>query len=64
MLAGLTDTISNEKIKPPITANHRWMNDSRIRGEFQGSYLKQDKLTFTPRNVVNLFIVYKLDTWS
>ena len=70
MPAGLIDTISNEKAKPPITTNHslsrklRWMNGSRIRGEFQGSCLKQPKLTFTPRNVVNLFIVYELDIWS
>ena len=30
------------------------MNDSRIRLEFKGSYLKQDKATFTPNSVVNL----------
>ena len=24
----------------------------------------QDKVIYTPRNVVNLFIVYTLDTWS
>ena len=77
MRTGLTDTIgeweseglSNEK-EPPITANHdlstklRRMNNSRIRKEFKGICLKQDKVTFTPRNVVNLFIVYELDTCS
>ena len=41
------------------------MNNSRIRLKFKGSYLKQeDKAAFTPKNVVNLFIVYELDTWS
>ena len=40
------------------------MNNSRIRIEFKGSCLKQDKITFTPYNVVNLFIVYELDRWS
>ena len=78
MPARLTDTIvewkskglSNEKIKPPITANynlfpkHIWMNNSKMRVRFKGSCLKQDKVPFTPRNVVNLFIVYELDAWS
>ena len=40
------------------------MNNSRIRVEFKKSCLKKDKVTFTPRNVVELFIVYELDTWS
>ena len=60
----------NEKIKPPITANHNlspkliWMNNSKIRVRFRGSCLKQDKITFTPRNVVHLFIVYESDVWQ
>ena len=40
------------------------MNNSRIRGRFKGSSLKQDKVTFTPRNAVNLFIIYELNRWS
>ena len=33
--------------------------------KFQGSWWKQeDKTAFTPKNVVSLFIVYELDTWS
>ena len=32
---------------------------------FKGSCLKQEhKACFTSRNMVNLFIVYDLDTWS
>ena len=32
--------------------------------KFEGSYLKQeDKTAFTPKNVVNIFIVYELDAW-
>ena len=31
--------------------------------EFKWKELKQDKATFTHRNMVNLF-VYELDTWS
>ena len=35
-----------------------------IAVESKGSYLKQYKATFTHRNVVNLFIVYEIGTWS
>ena len=76
MPAGITNTIveweskglSNEEIKLSFTANNyhspklRWINNWKIRAEFKESFLKQDKITFTPRNVVNLFIVYELDT--
>ena len=41
------------------------MNSSRIRLKFKASYFKQeDKTAFTPKNVVNLCIVYELDKWS
>ena len=41
-----------------------WYN-SRIKLKFKGSCLKQeDKAAFAVKNVVNLFIVYELDTWS
>lgn len=35
-----------------------------MRVEFKGRCLKQNKVTFTPRNLVTLSIVYELDTWS
>ena len=71
----------NEKIKPPITANHSlssklvwmnnlkssklvWMNNSKTSERFTRRCLKQDKVTFNSRNIVNLFIVYELDMWS
>ena len=42
----------------------KW-NKSRIRLRFEGSCLKQeDTAPFMPNNVVNLVIVYELDTWS
>ena len=62
--------LSNEKIKSPITANHsfspklRWMHNSRTRIEFKGSCIKQDKITFTQRNIVNLFIFCEIDVSS
>ena len=38
------------------------MNNPRIRLKFKGSCLKQeDKAQITPKNMVNLFIVYELD---
>ena len=41
------------------------LNRSRIRLKFKASCLKQeDRALFTPNNVVNLFLVYELDTWS
>ena len=60
MPTGVTNTIiaweskglSNEKFESLITANNslspklRWINNSRIRAEFKGSYLKQDNVTF------------------
>ena len=40
------------------------MNNSRIKLEFKVSCLKQDKAYFTPKNIVNLYIVYELNMWS
>ena len=40
-----------------------WYN-SGIRLRFTGNFLKQDKSTFTPKNLENLYIVYELDRWS
>ena len=75
--SGLPDTISqwefkglsNEKFAPPFTLNRSLspklvsMNNSRIRLEFKGSCSKQDNEPFTPNNIVNLYIVYKLKIW-
>ena len=33
-----------------------------MRVEFKESCLKQDKVTFTPKNLVNLFVFFKLET--
>ena len=40
------------------------MNNLGIKLRFKGSYLKQEQITFTPKNVVNLFIVYESDLRS
>ena len=39
------------------------MNNSKIRVKFKRSCLKQGKVIFTSRNIVNLFIAYELDEW-
>ena len=46
--------LPNEKLKFPFTVNRFspkqvWMNNSRARLEFHGSWLKQDKVTFTSK---------------
>ena len=39
------------------------MNNFKIRLKFKGSCLKQeDKAAYFPKNMVNLFIIYELDT--
>ena len=35
-----------------------------FRMKFKGIYLKQDSASFLHKNIVNLYITYKLDTWS
>ena len=39
-----------------------WIRNSKLAVEFDGSYLNQETLTYSSKNVVNLFIVYELDT--
>ena len=62
--------MSNEKISLDFTENHSlssiliWLHNSRIRERIKKSCLKQDKVTFTPKDLVNLLIVYELDRWS
>ena len=39
-------------------------HNSKMKVKIKKSCLKQDKLTFIPRNLVDLFIIYELDIWS
>ena len=39
-------------------------NSAKLKLRFKGNYLKQKRAPYTPKNVVNLFIIYELDTWS
>ena len=47
-----------------LTAKLIWFHNSKIEVEFKERCLKQDKPAFTHSNVLNLFIVYELLTWS
>ena len=57
--------LSNETIKPPTTSDNSLRPTisyyaAKIRVKFTGSCLKQDKVIFNHRKVVNIYIVYKL----
>ena len=62
--------LSNEIVKPPtapsnsLTPKLKRIHNSKIAVEFHGSYLKQDKATFSLKSEINLFIVYRSDVWS
>ena len=57
--------LSDESIKSPTTSNNN-LNpelshyDSDIRVKFTGSCLKQQKITYAHKKVVNIYIVYEL----
>ena len=58
-----------EKIATPTTTVNslsptiKWWGNPNFCLIFKGSYLKQRNETFTSPNRINIFIVYKLDTW-
>ena len=70
ILAWKSKGLSEESIKPSATLDNGltpkliFIENAKIAIEFKRSCLKQDKATFTDRNIVNLLIVYKSDTWS
>ena len=62
--------LSDESIKPPstsdnsLTATINYYNALKIRVKFTGSCLKQDKITYTHKKVVNIYSVYELGASS
>ena len=62
--------MSTENINAPINVDNslsrkiKRIPNVKLDVEFKENFLKEDKATFTHRNVESLFIVYKLDTWS
>ena len=59
-----------ESIKTPATPVNslalrlNYVNNAKIRVKFDSSCLKQDKVSFTHGNSVNVLIVYELYMWS
>ena len=61
--------MSEETITTPSRAENSFnpeiiYNYGRGRIKFKGICLKQDSVSFIDRNAVNLYIWYKVDTWS
>ena len=58
--------MSDESIKHPSTTNNI-LNPSlnyvgtKSRAEFEGSCLKQDKISFDHEKIVNIYIVYEIN---
>ena len=58
--------MSNGSITPPSAANN-FLTPSlnylgtKIRVKFSGSFLKQDKVTYTHGKIVNIYIVYEIN---
>ena len=70
IIAYKSKVLSDESINPPTTLGNRFapklkqIYNSKIAVEPNGNCLKQDKAFFIHRHVVNLLIVYQLDTFS
>ena len=61
--------LSDEIIKPPNTSDNSLAPalsyiGNRTRVKFDGFYLKQDKITFTYRKTVNIYIAYEINLWN
>ena len=61
--------LSDETIKPPATPNNSIAPavsyiGVKTRAKFDGSCLKQDKMTFTHGNIVNIYIAYEIKLWN
>ena len=61
--------LSDEIMKPPATSGNSLAPSLnyigfRPRIRFDGKYLKQDKVTFIRKNIVNIYIVYEITLWT
>ena len=58
--------LPSENIKPPTTSDNgitptiNYYYGTKVRGKFTGSCLKQQKISYTHSNIVNIYIVYEL----
>ena len=59
----------DESIKPPLTSDNslnagtNYFNTAKILVKFDGSILKQDKVSLTHEQVRNIYIVYEINLW-
>ena len=59
--------LSDEAIEPPNTSNNSRLTPSldyfgtKTRVTFSGSCLKQDKITFAQKTIINIYIVYEIN---
>ena len=61
--------LSGESIHPPSLSYNSLPSSlnyigSKTRVKFVRSYLKQDKITFTHKNIVNIYIVSEINFWN
>ena len=61
--------LSDERIRPTSTSNNSLTSESnyintKLRVKLDGSCLKQDKVTFYHKRVINIYIVYEINSWS
>ena len=61
--------MSDESIKPPEASNNSLavaLNhvETKLQVKFEGNFLKQDKVTFTYKQVLNIYVTYKVNSWS
>ena len=61
--------LSDESIKPPAIFNNGLAPSlsyivTKTRVKFEGQCLKQDKVTFTHKVVVNVYIFYEINLWN
>ena len=61
--------MSNEIVKPPAEFDNSLVLvlnniNTEMRVEFDGSYLKQEKVAFAHIKVANIYIVYEINLWS
>ena len=60
---GLNDVIkSSDNSLAPALFTYKYPNFKRAYPKFKGSCLKQDKITFKHANIVNIYIVYDLES--
>ena len=69
IIAWKSKYLPNEIIKPLFTSDNGlnssicYNNSLKIRVKFDGSCLKQDKVIFTPKAILNFYFVSEVSLW-